>query len=56
MAGPRKNRVSELFKTIFFFNFEARNTKGLKPFQVIFSVAPVMQKIFSKYENKYKIL
>jgi len=33
LAGPRKNKVSKLFQKIFFFNFEAKHTKGLKPFR-----------------------
>jgi len=31
LAGPRKNKDSKFFQKIFYFNFEAKHTKGLKP-------------------------
>ena len=33
LAGPRKNKVSKLLQNIFLLNFEAKHTKGLKPFR-----------------------
>jgi len=33
LAGPRINKVLKLFQKIFFFNFGAKHTKGLKPFR-----------------------
>jgi len=32
-TGPRKNKVSKIFQKIFILNFEAKHTKGLKPFR-----------------------